>query len=202
MLRIAVTGGIGSGKTAVTDYLESKGYPVIDADRISRAMTASGGKAIPEIRKLFGDEFIKKDGSMDRDKMRSLVYNDEVAMKKLEECTTKVVIRDIDELLSKLEAENEPVVFIAAPLLFEQGGSSDDYDAVWLVVADEEIKINRIFLRDSLDKDSVSAIMERQLSDGEKSKLSTDILENNDSLESLYERVDNLLLRYLKKIKY
>lgn len=201
MLRIAVTGGIGSGKTAVTDYLESKGYPVIDADRISRAMTASGGKAIPEIRRLFGDEFIKKDGSMDRDKMRSLVYNNEVAMKKLEECTTKVVIRDIDDLLGKLEAENEPVVFIAAPLLFEQGGSSDDYDAVWLVVADEEIKINRIFLRDSLDKDSVSAIMERQLSDGEKSKLSTDILENNDSLESLYERVDNLLLRYLKKIK-
>lgn len=201
MLRIAVTGGIGSGKTAVTDYLESKGYPVIDADRISRAMTASGGKAIPEIRRLFGDEFIKKDGSMDRDKMRSLVYNNEVAMKKLEECTTKVVIRDIDDLLGKLEAENEPVVFIAAPLLFEQGGSSDNYDAVWLVVADEEIKINRIFLRDSLDKDSVSAIMERQLSDGEKSKLSTDILENNDSLESLYERVDNLLLRYLKKIK-
>ena len=201
MLRIAVTGGIGSGKTAVTDYLESKGYPVIDADRISRAMTASGGKAIPEIRRLFGDEFIKKDGSMDRDKMRSLVYNNEVAMKKLEECTTKVVIRDIDDLLGKLEAENEPVVFIAAPLLFEQGGSSDDYDAVWLVVADEEIKINRIFLRDSLDKDSASAIMESQLSDGEKSKLSTDILENNDSLESLYERVDNLLLRYLKKIK-
>lgn len=201
MLRIAVTGGIGSGKTAVTDYLESKGYPVIDADRISRAMTASGGKAIPEIRRLFGDEFIKKDGSMDRDKMRSLVYNDEVAMKKLEECTTKVVIRDIDELLGKLEAENEPVVFIAAPLLFEQGGSSDDYDAVWLVVADEEIKINRIFLRDSLDKDSVSAIMERQLSDGEKTKLSTDILENNDSLESLYDRVDDLLLRYLKKTK-
>lgn len=201
MLRIAVTGGIGSGKTAVTDYLESKGYPVIDADRISRAMTASGGKAIPEIRRLFGDEFIKKDGSMDRDKMRSLVYNDEVAMKKLEECTTKVVIRDIDELLGKLEAENEPVVFIAAPLLFEQGGSSDDYDAVWLVVADEEIKINRIFLRDSLDKDSVSAIMERQLSDGEKTKLSTDILENNDSLESLYDRVDDLLLRYLRKIK-
>lgn len=201
MLRIAVTGGIGSGKTAVTDYLESKGYPVIDADRISRAMTASGGKAIPEIRRLFGDEFIKKDGSMDRDKMRSLVYNDEVAMKKLEECTTKVVIRDIDELLGKLEAENEPVVFIAAPLLFEQGGSSDDYDAVWLVVADEEIKINRIFLRDSLDIDSVSAIMERQLSDGEKTKLSTDILENNDSLESLYDRVDDLLLRYLKKIK-
>ncbi len=201
MLRIAVTGGIGSGKTAVTDYLESKGYPVIDADRISRAMTASGGKAIPEIRRLFGDEFIKKDGSMNRDKMRSLVYNDEVAMKKLEECTTKVVIRDIDELLDKLEAENEPVVFIAAPLLFEQGGSSDDYDAVWLVVADEEIKTNRIFLRDSLDKDSVSAIMERQLSDGEKTKLSTDILENNDSLESLYERVDDLLLRYLKKIR-
>lgn len=201
MLRIAVTGGIGSGKTAVTDYLESKGYPVIDADRISRAMTASGGKAIPEIRRLFGDEFIKKDGSMDRDKMRSLVYNSEVAMKKLEECTTKVVIRDIDELLGKLEAENEPVVFIAAPLLFEQGGSSDDYDAVWLVVADEEIKINRIFLRDSLDKDSVSAIMERQLSDGEKTKLSTDILENNDSLESLYDRVDDLLLRYLRKIK-
>ena len=201
MLRIAVTGGIGSGKTAVTDYLESKGYPVIDADRISRAMTASGGKAIPEIRRLFGDEFIKKDGSMDRDKMRSLVYNDEIAMKKLEECTTKVVIRDIDELLGKLEAENEPVVFIAAPLLFEQGGSSDDYDAVWLVVADEEIKINRIFLRDSLDKDSVSAIMERQLSDGEKTKLSTDILENNDSLESLYDRVDDLLLRYLRKIK-
>ena len=66
MRTIAITGGIGSGKTAVTDYLEEKGFPVIDTDCMAHAMTAPGGKAIPYIRKYFGEDFILPDGSMDR----------------------------------------------------------------------------------------------------------------------------------------
>ena len=96
MINIAITGGIGSGKTAVTNYLLSKGYTVVDADKMSREMTAAGGKAIPYIREKFGPSFILDDGSLDRARMRDLVFSDPSKKELLEEGTTKVVLEDIE----------------------------------------------------------------------------------------------------------
>ena len=95
MLTIAITGGIGSGKTQVTNYLSEKGYTVLDADVIAREITAPGGKAITDIIEIFGPEYIREDGSMNRDRMRALVYDNPEAKRKLEECTTRVVQKDI-----------------------------------------------------------------------------------------------------------
>ena len=98
MITIAVTGGIGAGKSTVTDYLISKGYTVIDADKMSREMTGPGGKAMPYILEHFGPDFIKEDGSLDRGKMRDLVFQEPKYKAILEEGTTKVVLEDIEKI--------------------------------------------------------------------------------------------------------
>ena len=139
MITIAVTGGIGSGKTQVTNYLISKGFTVVDADKMSREMTSAGGKAIPYIREHFGPEFILEDGSLDRAKMRDLVFKDPRKKSVLEEGTTKVVLEDIEAIKREREASNDKALFFDIPLLFETG-SEGDYDAVWVVTADYDIR--------------------------------------------------------------
>ena len=108
MITIAITGGIGSGKTAVTDYLSKTGYTVVDADKMSREMTSAGGKAIPYIRKHFGPEYILEDGSLNRALMRDLVFKFPEKKKLLEEGTTKVVLEDI-EAIKKERAESDDI---------------------------------------------------------------------------------------------
>ena len=95
MINIAITGGIGSGKSEVTNYLSSKGYTIVDADRMSREMTSAGGKAIPYIREHFGESFILEDGSLDRAAMRDLVFREPAKKKLLEEGTTKAVRKSL-----------------------------------------------------------------------------------------------------------
>ena len=102
MITIAITGGIGSGKSEVTNYLISKGYTVVDADKMSREMTSAGGKAIPYIREHFGPAFILEDGSLNRAAMRDLVFRDPSKKKLLEEGTTKVVLADIEAIIDGL----------------------------------------------------------------------------------------------------
>ena len=98
MKNIVITGGIGSGKSSVCKYLEDHGFRVVYADKMARELTSSGGKAIPYIIDNFGVEYIKPDGSMDRNKIRELVYNNPNAMELLEKGTTLVVKNQIDDI--------------------------------------------------------------------------------------------------------
>ena len=198
MLSIAITGGIGAGKTVITDYLESQGYVVIDADVIARKITAPGGKAIDEIAEKIGAEYITPDGSMDRDRMRALVYDDPFAKAILEDCTTRVVQEELESILSENREKGMAVTFAAVPLLFEKGGA-ESFDAVWLVVADEETRIRRVQARDGLDRDTIKKIINNQFSDEKKLALSTDVLYNNDCVQEIYKQVERLLRKYKLK---
>lgn len=195
MITIAVTGGIGSGKTQVTDYLISKGFTVVDADKMSREMTSAGGKAIPYIREHFGPEFILEDGSLDRAKMRDLVFKDPRKKSVLEEGTTKVVLEDIEAIKREREASNDKALFFDIPLLFETG-SEGDYDAVWVVTADYDIRKARVMARDGIDAAIIDLIMDSQ--DGEEKKVERAdyVIYNNGSLDELMESVDLALKTY------
>ena len=150
MVNVAITGGIGSGKTEVTNYLISKGFTVIDADKMSREMTRPGGKAIPYIREHFGNSFILADGSLDRAAMRDLVFRDPAKKELLEEGTTKVVLEDIEKIRKERAESGDKALFFDIPLLFETG-TDTDYDAVLVVTADYEIRKARIMARDGID---------------------------------------------------
>ena len=195
MLKIAITGGIGSGKTVITSYLEQKGYTIVDADVISRKMTGPGGCAIERIIEVFGSDIASIENGLNRDFVRDLVFSNTEYKLKFEAIVTKSVIDAVNHVLRGYELSKKDVVFVAAPLLFEYD-MQDDYDAVWVVVADENTRIKRVSERDGLDTDIITRIIDSQLSDDDKCTLATDVIENNSTIDDLKVAVDSLLKKY------
>lgn len=194
MLNIAITGGIGSGKTAVTKYLKTKGYIIIDADEMAREMTGPGGKAIPYIIEHFGNSYINEDGSMNRVAMRDLVFNHPSYKAILEEGTTKVVIDDIKKIKENSERSGVTALFYDIPQLFEHN-LQDDYDLVWVITADYEIRKERIKKRD-VPENIIDLIIGSQAEDDERIINSNEVIFNNKTKEDLYEIIDELLKKY------
>ena len=195
MLSIAITGGIGSGKTCVTDIIRSHGFTVIDADAMSREMTSAGGKAMPYIREKFGPEFIMEDGSLNRAAMRDLIFRDPAKKALLEEGTTKVVLEDIETIRRQKEKAGEKALFFDIPLLFETG-TEGEYDAVWVVSADYDIRARRIMERDGIDAGMIGLIMDSQ-EDEETKKSGADlVISNNGTMEELEQSVEDALKSY------
>ncbi|MBR0380154.1 MAG: dephospho-CoA kinase [Mogibacterium sp.] len=195
MLNIAITGGIGSGKTSVTEILRSCGYTVIDADAMSRELTSSGGRAIPYIREKFGPGFIMEDGSLDRAKMRDLVFRDPAKKALLEEGTTRVVLEDIEAIRSQKEKAGEKALFYDIPLLFETG-TEGEYDAVWVVTADHALRAARIMERDGIDAGMIDLIMDSQEDDEAKKAKADLVIYNNGTMEDLETAVEKALSSY------
>lgn len=196
MLTIAITGGIGSGKTAVTDYLREKGFPIIDTDEMSHAMTAPGGKAIPYIRDNFGEAYVLDDGSLNRKAMRDLVYQNPEKMKLLEKGTTEVIQADVRERIQEEKRKGSEAVFVAIPLFFEAEENPSAYDAIWSVIADYEVRIERVKARDGLSRSMIDKIMDKQVDDAIRFEKSTDIIDNSGSLSHLHQQVEKLLKKY------
>lgn len=195
MLRIAITGGIGSGKTSVTEYLSSRGFDVIDADLIAHEMTGPGGSAIPYIIETFGSEYICPDGSMDRKKMSTRVYGDEKSLHLLEAGTTDRIADMIVSEMDEREKHGDAVAFADIPLLFEKN-EQKRFDAVWLVTADREIRIKRLVARDGRKRDEILGIMVNQLEDVEKIELADDVIDNSGTIYELRSKLESLLKKY------
>ena len=192
MITIAVTGGIGAGKSTVTDYLISKGYTVIDADKMSREMTGPGGKAMPYILEHFGPDFIKEDGSLDRGKMRDLVFQEPKYKAILEEGTTKVVLEDIEKIKEEKASDGEKALFFDIPLLFETH-QEGNYDQVWVVTADLDLRKQRVMARDNIDPAIIDLIIGSQADENKKTSSADVILINNGTIEELLKEVDYVL---------
>jgi len=192
MINIAITGGIGSGKSEVTSYLSSKGYVVVDADKMSREMTAAGGKAIPYIREHFGPAFILEDGSLNRAAMRDLVFRDPAKKKLLEEGTTKVVIEDIEAIKTEREKLGDKALFYDIPLLFETG-NENNYDVVLVVTADYEVRKARVMARDGIGPEIIDLIMDSQEGEAKKASMADFVIFNNGTIEELHDSVELLL---------
>ena len=192
MITIAITGGIGSGKSTVTGYLIEKGYTVIDADAMSRAMTAAGGKAMPYIREHFGPDYINEDGSLNRVAMRDLVFRNPRYKAILEEGTTKVVLEDIEKIKAEKSKAGEKALFFDIPLLFETH-QEDSYDLIWVVTADRELRKQRVMKRDGTDAEIVDLMIGSQAEEDVRISKASTVLSNNGSVEDLHAEIDRAL---------
>lgn len=192
MINIAITGGIGSGKSTVTDYLIEKGYTVIDADAMSRAMTAAGGKAMPYIREHFGPDYINADGSLNRVAMRDLVFRNPKYKAILEEGTTKVVLEDIEKIKAEKSKAGEKALFFDIPLLFETH-QEGNYDLIWVVTADRELRKERVMKRDGTDSEIVDLMIGSQAEEDVRISKASTVLNNNGSVEDLHAEIDRAL---------
>lgn len=162
LIRIGLTGGIGSGKSTVASLLRTAGAAVIDADAISRQTTAAGGLAIDRIRREFGDAFISSDGALDRELMRQRVFSDPQARKRLEAIVHPLVQDQTrQQTQTAIEAGHRVIVF-DVPLLVETGHWRQRADKVLVVDCTPEVQIERTLLRSGLTRQSVEQIIASQ----------------------------------------
>ena len=188
MLRVGVTGGIGSGKTALTDWLTEKGITVVDADLAARVVVAPGQPALAEIIAAFGDEYLLPNGQLNRAALRKLVFEDADKRKALEAMTHS---RIREELVRQLAAADSAYVVLSSPLLLESG-QSELIDVSVVVDAPEATQIARTMERDGNDQALVEGIMAAQL-DRETRKSRADIvIDNSASLTELHEQATSL----------
>ncbi len=190
-MKIGITGGIGSGKSAVTAYLRKLGETVICADEAARHVTQPGQPGLEAVRRIFGDGFFLPDGKLDRKKLAAVVFQDSEKLKKLEEALHPLIAVYVTQLAESSGGR----VFVDAALLV-QTGLYKQMDAVWLVTADQEARVRRVMERDGVDEQSVLQRIKNQPDDKWLSKFADDTIPNDGSKADLYARIDKLLRKY------
>lgn len=163
-IRVGATGGIGSGKSTFSGMLARCGAAVIDADAISRAVTAAGGAAIAPIRTRFGAQFITADGALDRARMRALAFADAGARARLEAIVHPLVVQAVLRASQEAERGGARLIVHDIPLLTESSHWLPRLDAVLVVDCLEETQVRRVIERSRLDAQAVRAIMATQSS--------------------------------------
>ncbi len=195
MLKIGLTGGIGSGKTMIADRFAAHGIPVIDADLIAHRITAAGGVAMPAIEASFGSAFITAHGALDRTRMRALVFGDP-AQKKALEAITHPLIRS--ECEREMQAAHGPYLILVVPLLVESGTWQQRVDRVLVVDCDETRQIERVMRRNGYSREQVAAIMAQQAPRAVRLAAAHDVIVNNDEVpEPALQQVDRLHEQYM-----
>jgi dephospho-CoA kinase len=194
MLRIALTGGIGCGKSAVTDYLRALGATVLDADEFSHQVTAKGGEALERIGEAFGPGVLTPDGSLDRAALRQLVFYDATARAQLEAILHPDIRRRMQEAAAQTDA---PYCVFSIPLLIETNRTKE-FDRVLVVEAPASLRRERTAHRSNLDQKQIDAIIAAQASDQERRQAANDLIVNDGSLDALGTKVKELHQQYLE----
>ncbi len=162
IFRVGLTGGIGCGKSTVAKHLSACGARVIDADDISRRLTAAGGCALPLIVKTFGSLFVNDDGALDREKMRQLIYADATARSRLEAIIHPLVGAEIQLQTSSAIQDDCKVVVFDVPLLVESTVWRARVDHVLVIDSTSELQIERVMARSGMSRLEVEKIMASQ----------------------------------------
>ncbi|RYY80386.1 MAG: dephospho-CoA kinase [Moraxellaceae bacterium] len=192
-LIIGLTGGIGSGKTAASDWFAQQDITVVDADVVAREIVEPGQPALLDIQKTFGDWVIQPDGALDRAALRQHIFNDPDARTKLESITHPCIRQQIIEQLNKATS---PYRMLVSPLLIESR-QHELVDRVLLVDVPEHLQLSRASMRDSQTSDAIAKIMQVQMRRLQRQTHADDIVVNDGDLEHLYKQLMPLHQKYL-----
>ncbi len=195
MFRVGLTGGIGSGKSTVSNIFSSLGVPVIDSDQIAREVVQPGEPGLERIVKRFGNEILNTDGTLNRHQLRGLIFDDTDARSDLEHILHPLIRRRSDQQLAGL---NTPYAILSIPLLIENGLTTI-VDRVLVVDCPEQIQIERICKRDGVTPDMARSILAAQCSRNQRLEAADDIIDNNQPIETLRDRIESLHHKYLSQ---
>lgn len=196
-MRWGLTGGIGSGKSTVAAMLQSLGAAVIDADAISRALTAPGGAAISSIRQTFGDDFIDASGALERDRMRALAYAEPNARKRLQDIIHPLVGQQTWQQAAAFAAAGYQHLVFDVPLLVESAQWRARVDRVLVIDCSAATQITRVMARSALSRAQVQAILAVQAGRLQRLQAADAVLYNDAvSLEILSGQVQSLGQRF------
>ena len=196
-LRIGLTGGIGSGKSTVARTLVACGAALVDADAISRAVTAAGGAAVKEIAAQFGGQFVTADGAMDRDLMRQLAFTDTSARRRLESIVHPLVSQETFRQYGQAVSAGSACVVFDVPLLVESGRWRQQLDQVLVVDCSEATQLSRVMARNGWSREAVEKVIAGQASRAQRLS-AADLCLYNDGLplEALDLQVRRLAARF------
>jgi dephospho-CoA kinase len=195
---VGLTGGIGSGKSAVARLFENKGVTVIDTDAIAHDLTRPGGGAIAAIRAEFGPSYIDAEGALDRARMRSTAFSDPLARQKLERILHPLIRAKSDSLT---EDAASPYVILMVPLLVEvglaDGRAGRRYRRVLVIDCPEDVQVERVRRRSGLGEDEVRRIMASQVPRSVRLAAADDVIDNGGPMTGLPPQVERLHESYL-----
>jgi dephospho-CoA kinase len=194
-LRIGLTGGIASGKSAVSQRFVELGVPVIDADVAARAVVLPGAPGLAQIVQRFGGGILSANGELDRRALRELIFKDPASRRDLDAILHPLIRAHME---SQAAAAVGPYLVMAIPLLVEGGGSRERIDRVLVVDVDEDKQLERVQARDSISMQQARAILGSQASRAARLAAADDVLLNAGSVAELRQAVDRLHQDYLK----
>ena len=195
MFVVGLTGGIGTGKSAVADEFARLGATVVDTDVIARELTGAGGAALPHIKSLFGEAFIAAHGAMDRDAMRKHVFSDPAAKQALERLLHPMIRAEADR---RIAASSGPYIIYVVPLLVESGGQRDRVQRILVVDAPENLQVERVRARSGLSDKEIRSIIGQQAARQARLAAADDVIANTGTLDALRKQVATLDARYRK----
>ncbi|HEC19998.1 MAG TPA: dephospho-CoA kinase [Gammaproteobacteria bacterium] len=199
MLIIGLTGGIGSGKSTVSQYFAELGVPVIDADQLTRQLVEPGQPALQEIFEQLGHELLTVEGELDRAQLRRRIFAHPEQRQTLEAILHPRAREAAEQQLSVLRASSPPpdYVILSVPLLIESGWS-DLVDRVLVVDTPPELQRQRASQRDGLDAEQIDAVMQTQVDRDTRLAAADDVIHNDSDLATLRKQVEALHRQYLQ----
>ncbi|NMC00605.1 MAG: dephospho-CoA kinase [Thermoanaerobaculaceae bacterium] len=198
MIKVGITGGIGSGKSEAKEIFKKYGAFVVDADEIVRNLLEKNGEGYKQVLNEFGNEILDNGLEIDKNKLSSIVFSDALKRRKLEEILHPLVIKKREEIFAKLQKKlsEKDIVVAEAALIFE-ANTKKYFDYVILIKAPKDLRIKRL-LSKGFSLSEIEKRMKAQWEDEKKEKLADFVIENNSSLEELEKKVANVIEKIRK----
>lgn len=195
---IGLTGSIACGKSTVSREIIRLGYPVIDGDLLARELTAPGGAALPEIRKVFGNDVFQEDGRLNRRALGRIVFKDPASRTRLDNLLAPYLQNLTLTKIQQAEASGFPLCFLDMPLLFEKGYDRL-CDSVWTVWIPEPLQLERLIARDGFTEEEARARMQAVMSSDEKASRSDVVIDNSGTINKTLALVPGLIQQELNQ---
>ena len=198
ILRIAVTGSAGSGKSLVCQRFKAIGLVTLDCDEIARQIVEPGMPGFTKIVELFGQKVVRKQGTLDRARLRNIIVDDSFLRQKMENILHPQIIKEMVFQIENAEVKDKNAVVVEVPLLFELG-MDKEFDTTIVVMAKDMDLVKRISVRDNITKKDAKKILDIQMSQEDKMTSADHVIFNKGTKSELFESVDNLFNRIQKE---
>ncbi len=196
MLIVAVTGGIASGKTSVSNAFAFHDVPIVDADDISRKVVEPGSEPLEKLEGLYGDKILNTNGTLNRATLKKIIFSDLEQKRQVEKILHPAIANYSRKLIQQYKSEGFPYCIHVIPLLFETG-QADNFEHILLVDIPENIQLSRLIKRDNPNSEDAQKIIDSQASRKQRLSIATDILCNHGDIVELKSKVLLLHNKYL-----
>ncbi|KAB1644106.1 dephospho-CoA kinase [Gulosibacter chungangensis] len=195
MITIALTGGIASGKTTISNRLRELGAVIIDADDIARQVVKPDQPALAKIAKHFGQQVIAADGTLDRKALADIVFNDDEALKALNDITHPEIRKVTERIITEVSAEEPNTIFVHDIPLLAENRSNYDYDFIWVADSPADVRKERLIEDRGMTEEEAQARIDAQVSDEERRMIADIVIDTTRTIPETLDQVDELFAR-------